>query len=174
MTRHEIGSQHGHEAEEQEYIEVPEPAVTVRVAAEGIFHRTHDGAGAQQEHQDGRQIPQRAEGLERHRRSGDDAKDDEDADEHLHFTDGEHAAVQSVLRSLTVFRVGPVEDVAQFVREVRQDLEADGGEDDEDGHPDIDLEVGRGEEDAQDGSARGKGQGAKPHGGDGGAELIHK
>ena len=94
--------------------------------------------------------------------------------QYFHLPDREDTAVQAVLRALAGRRVGAVEDVAEFVGEVGQDLEADGRQDDEDGRPDIDLEIGRSEEDAQQDAARGEGQRAEPHGRDGGAELIHR
>ena len=83
----------------------------------------------------------------------------------------EEALIEMYLAGVSVRRV---EDVTELVGKVGQDLEADGGEDDEDGHPHIDLEVGRGEEDAQEDAARGERQGAEPHRRDGGTELIHR
>ena len=173
MARHEIGPEHGHDTEKQEHIEVSEPPVAVRVPAQGVFHCAHDGGGAEEQHQDRGHVPQGAERRQGHRRAGNDAQAHEQADEPLHLADGENAPVEPVLRALAVRRVRPVQDVAQFVGKVGQDLEADGREDDQEGYPKIHAEIGRGEEDAQQDAACGQRQGTEPHRSDGGTELIH-
>ena len=118
----EIGTQHGHQAEEQEHIDVSLGTIAIRVMAQGIFHGGRYGTGAKHQDQDGREVAERAKGPPGHGRSEHDAKPDEKADEQLHFRDGHLPAVEAVLRAFPLRGVCTLKHVSEFVGKVGKNL----------------------------------------------------
>ena len=173
MAYHEIGTQDGDQAEKQENEDIAEAPVSIRIAAEGVFHRPADGRETQQDQAKPVHAENPAETDLDHGQTEDDAQHDEQADEPFHVLNGHPAAVQPVLRTLAVRRVRAMQHVAQLVAEVGQNLEADGRQHQEQDGQSFDLVIRHGQQGAQQDPGQRKRQGTEPHGLDGRNEFTH-
>lgn len=124
----EVAAHHRHEAEEEEHEEVAESAVAVGVFAEGVAHGRPDGAGSQQQQHDGLPADLPAIRKADHQQTAYAAEGRCDSNGDAELAHGEAAHLQTVTGTVAAVAVEAAEEVAQLVGEVRQDLEADGGE----------------------------------------------
>ena len=58
-----------------------------------------------------------------------DREDDEEEDHSFHLRDGDRTGLESVGLASMLVRVGTFEGIAEFIAQITEDLEAEGGED---------------------------------------------
>ena len=147
---HEICPQHGYKTEKQENIDVSLCPVTIRIMAQSVLHCACYCRGTKHKHHDWRKVQKGTKGPPRHSRSKENAKADKYPYQHLHLLNCHSAAVKPVFWSLTVCSVRATEHVSKFIGEVGEYLKAHCSEHNEDGHIDVYLPVGHGQENAKE------------------------